>query len=209
MSNPNRRRGWPRRVVACGLLVLALTSQGLAQSRESGKARHRAGNGTIDLRCGAYCLYVSLKSLGLGPSTYDELEKRLGQPGVAGYSMAQLEAGAKVWGAQCAPVRISLDQLQAQDRPFCCIALIQPHHYVCISDVEGDQVEVVDPPRSSTVGRHGFELVWDGTALLLAGKPITLRSTSSRGPIVAAVCAISLATILVVRLRSQVRRSQR
>lgn len=129
----------------------------------------------VDLRCGAYCLYAALGSLDLAPSSFEELEARLGQPTSLGYSLQQLEAAAKDLGAFTLGVETSLGNLLRRPGRFACIALLERSgHFVCVYDADEDHVYLIDPPESRKSARDAFSAVWSGKALLLSDRPIDL-----------------------------------
>ena len=72
----------------------------------------------VDLRCGAYCLYVSLKALDLPVEDFAALEAKLGQPSRAGYSMLQLAEAARSYGAYVEGVETNLDALSRRRGRF-------------------------------------------------------------------------------------------
>ncbi|MCH7990201.1 MAG: hypothetical protein IID46_13760, partial [Planctomycetes bacterium] len=125
------------------LLLLAFLQTNAAQAKSPAN--------TVDLKCGGYCLYVSLKALDLPVTSYDELEKRLGQPTRAGYSMAQLEKTAKEYGAQTLGVQTSVDNLLRRPGRFACIALIEGNHFVNLAAVEDGKMSIIDTPRSESI----------------------------------------------------------
>lgn len=133
----------------------------------------------VDIRCGAYCLYVCLKSLDYDVQSFDELEERLGPPSRMGYSIHQLAEVAKSYGAHAEGVRTTLRELKRRRQKFTCIALIQSEHYVCIYAIDGKDVEIIDPPKAAASNDEVLAAIWDGTALLIAREPLEIRGTSS------------------------------
>ncbi len=127
---------------------------------------------TVDLRCGGYCLYVSLKGLDFPVANYDELEKKLGQPTKAGYSMAQLEKIAKEYGAQTLGVQTSVENLLLRPGRFACIALIEGNHFVNLAAIEEGTMSIIDAPRSNSVPLVTLSSIWDGKALLISPDPL-------------------------------------
>lgn len=129
---------------------------------------------TTDLRCGAYCLYLSLGALDRKPSSFAELEKRLGQPTSLGYSMGQLGDAARSFGVSVLAVETSIENLEARPGRFACVALVERQgHFVCIYDIDESHVYLMDPPDRSSVSREVFSKIWKGKALLLSDRPIT------------------------------------
>ncbi len=130
----------------------------------------------VDLRCGAYCLYVALGALDLKPSSFADLEQRLGQPSALGYSMQQLDESARSFSAYTLGVETSLDNLERRSGRFACIALLEGRgHYVCILDLDAKNVYLIDPPNQQTVSRDAFAALWNGKAILLSDRPIDPR----------------------------------
>ena len=146
-------------VMACMLV--------LAGSQPPDAGRHG------ELRCGAYCLYAALGSLGVEVGGVREIETRMGQPTPIGYSMEQLAQAASSFGVFTLGVETSLDELERRQRPFACIASVGGDHYVCVYDVSKTDVFVVDPPQDRVIARGAFEALWHGRALLLSDHPLS------------------------------------
>ena len=132
--------------------------------------------GTVDLRCGAYCLYVALKSSDFSVPSYEEFEKRLGQPERAGYSMQQLCDAAKQYNAFAVPVHTDLRTLQKIQEPFVCIALLSTYHFVVLGEMDSNEVHVIDPPESYDMRRGLVEDVWTGNAVLISRTELPVLS---------------------------------
>jgi len=167
----------------CGFLALLVV----------GSAPPAKLDSNVDLRCGSYCLYAALGSLGVDIVNFSDLESRLGQPSQAGYSMQQLAEAANAYGVHSLGVTTTLEDLTSRREPFACIALLDGGHFVCIYDVDAKSVFVVDPPSQRLMARDAFQTMWDGRALLLSKsplEPIERNSYLARG---AAVVALSVA----------------
>lgn len=123
-----------------------------------------------DARCGAYCLYVGMKALGLNPETYAELERRLGEPLTGGYTLEQIDAVARSCGAKTIGVQTTLDNLQARPESFACITLVGDHHFVLLYKANDEQVWICDPPKVYEMPRDTFRATWSGKALLIGPK---------------------------------------
>jgi ABC-type bacteriocin/lantibiotic exporter with double-glycine peptidase domain len=97
--------------------------------------------------CGGHCLYVALRALDVEIGTYDELEGRLGPPGLEGYSLGKLEEVARSYGVQTLGVLTSFENLRRRKGRFACIAHLEnPPHFVNLADVEErGSVFVIDP----------------------------------------------------------------
>jgi len=163
----------------------------------------------VDLRCGAYCLYVAMKAVGIPVEQYDELEARLGQPGVAGYSMQQLAETATSFGGHTIALKTTLAHLSRRTDRFACIAhLPERNHFVCIYDIDDRSVYVVDPPRSYSVDRSGFNHLWTGNALLIADHPLTEVSRSRYTLWIAflSMIGVLLMVVQIVRRRQRISR---
>jgi ABC-type bacteriocin/lantibiotic exporter with double-glycine peptidase domain len=136
---------------------------------------------TPDLRCGSYCLYVSLKALDFPIASFAELEEKLGQPSAAGYNLGQLDEVARGYGAQTLGVQTNLENLQRRPGRFACIALIDKHHFVNFAKIDEERVFVVDPPQEYTVPLDTLRSRWDGRALLISTDPLMAEEDLPRG----------------------------
>lgn len=125
-----------------------------------------------DLRCGSYTLYVSLRALDLPVSSFEELERKLGQPSQLGYSMGELAEAGRSYGAHALGVETTAENLQQRPGRFACIALIDEAHFVVVADIDDGQVSVIDPPRSANIPLETFRTQWDGRALLISRDPL-------------------------------------
>lgn len=181
------------------LLILSVAAQ--TQSAQlPGKSQ--------DPRCGAYCLYIALKAIGLADLNYDQIEKELGKPNPDGYSMHDLARVAEVHGAKTLAVETSFDHLSYRTEPFVCIALLSnPNHYVLFYDRVDSLVYIVDPPKHEysipiTLAKN----YWTKKALLVGKlpfqpeesivKPIDWKSLIL-GSIVALISLIALIALLI------------
>jgi ABC-type bacteriocin/lantibiotic exporter with double-glycine peptidase domain len=131
----------------------------------------------VNLRCGSYALYVCLTGLGLTQDTFADLERKLGPPGAAGYSILQLEEVAKDYGANTLIVETSIDNLKSRREPFGCIVLLKRSHFVALYDIDGDRAYIIDPPREYSVPLDTFRALWEGKALLIAKGPLALHAS--------------------------------
>ena len=125
-----------------------------------------------DLRCGSYCLYISLKALDLPLASLAELEAKLGQPSAAGYSMGQLAEIAQSFGAETLGVETNFDNLRRRPGRFACIALVDKHHFVNIAVVDATHAHIIDPPRDYDLPLDTLRSQWDGKALLVSREPL-------------------------------------
>lgn len=125
-----------------------------------------------DLKCGSQCLYVSLKALDLPVGSFSDLEAKLGQPSVAGYSMGQLDEAAKAFGAQTLGVETTPENLRRRPGRFACIALVDKNHFVNIAEVDEKHAHVIDPPRDYKLPLATLRARWDGKALLVSNEPL-------------------------------------
>ncbi len=154
--------------------LLVLTAMGIGAGAPEGKLAVPRDHS--DLRCGAYCLFVSLTGLELWERSFAELETALGQPTVAGYSMAQLEKFAREQGAHTLAIETDLDRLPRRGQPFACIALLEGNHFVNVYDMDKQQVYVIDPPKEYAAPLDTFRLLWTRKALLISKAPLALAS---------------------------------
>jgi len=153
----------------------------------------------IDLRCGAYCLYTALKALDLPVPEYDDLEAKLGQPSQLGYSLDQLDSAARQYHAHTLPVETSLDNLEARNGRFACIALLErSKHFVCVYDIDDSNVYIIDPPGHDKMSRSAFAALWQGKALLLSDKAMSPLSTTDYARV--AILCLSLAACAALAL---------
>lgn len=157
-----------------------------------------------DLRCGSYCLFAALKALDVPVDNVQEIESKIGQPTRIGYSMQQLADAVSMFGAYSIGLETSLEQLEAREGPFACIAALDEGHFVCIYDVDQDHVFVIDPPDRRVMTRAGFGALWGGKALLVSSRPIAALPPRSPyrwillGSVVAAACVGGV--VLLVKL---------
>ncbi len=121
-----------------------------------------------DARCGAYCLYTSLRALGAPVGSFDEIEQRLGPAPSSGYNLANLASLAEAYGMRTLGVVTTAERLQQRKRPFACIVLLDKLHFVNVADVCDGQAYIVDAPQDYTIPIDTLRARWDGTALLLA-----------------------------------------
>ncbi len=127
---------------------------------------------TPDLRCGIYCLYVSLKALDAPMGTYEQFEEHLGGPSAEGYSLGQLQQAAEQYGMQTLAVQTNCENLLRRRGRFACIAHINGNHFVNLSQIEGGRVRVIDPPRDNLIPIDTLRSQWDGMALLISASPL-------------------------------------
>lgn len=125
-----------------------------------------------DLRCGSYCLYVSLKALDLPVGSYEELEEKLGEPSLAGHNLGQLAEAAENYGGHTLGVKTSFANLRRRPGRFACIAHLNGNHFVNIARVTENEAYIVDPPRDYWAPLDTLHTQWDGTALLLSAEPL-------------------------------------
>ncbi|RUL87775.1 cysteine peptidase family C39 domain-containing protein [Tautonia sociabilis] len=186
------------------VLILLLTSIGHQNQASLDRSAPE-----VDLRCGAYCLYISMKSIGIPLERYEELEARLGQPGTMGYSMQQLAETATSFGGHVIALKTTLGNLSRRTDRFACIAhLPERNHFVCIYDIDDKSVYVADPPRSYAVDRNAFKNVWSGNALLIADHPLTEVSHSrySLWITLLSIIAVPLIAVQIFRCRQRIPR---
>jgi ABC-type bacteriocin/lantibiotic exporter with double-glycine peptidase domain len=156
-----------------------------------------AADGTPDLRCGAYCLYVSLKALDAQVGTYQEFEERLGGPSADGYSLGELQQTAGQYGMQTLAVQTNCENLRRRPGRFACIAHISGNHFVNLSQIDAGRVRVIDPPRDNLIPVDTLRSQWDGTALLISASPLLAeedlpRARSWKVLVLAAAMALAL-----------------
>lgn len=144
-------------------LIISLALAALAQAPATNET---------DLRCGSYCLYVSLKGLDLPVKGLAEVEGKLGPPLAAGYSLGQLDEVARGYGAHTLAVDTSLENLHRRPGRFACIAHVRGSHFVNVADVNEREILIVDPPRKYTLPLDTFRGMWAGKALLIAPQPL-------------------------------------
>lgn len=165
----------------------------------------------VDLRCGAYCLYVALKALERPVGSFEAFEKELGGPSAMGYSMEQLARAAESHGAYSLGVQTSLAHLESRPGRFACIALLERDgHFVCIYDIDDRSVFVVDPPEYRVVARDAFERLWPGKAVLISNSVISPLSRFRIRPwAIAGGCTLAGVVGLVAVVYARRRRASR
>jgi hypothetical protein len=154
-------------------------------------------------RCGSYCLHLGLQALGIGPSSFEELEAKLGTAIPGGYSMDQLARVSEAYGAHTLAVRTTVEGLRHRPDAFACIALIQASrgpHFVNVYDITDTEVLIVDAPDAYAMPISTFRQVWDGTALLLGAQPLTREEDvkAPRGWSSLALGGLALASLAIV-----------
>lgn len=141
-------------------------------------------SGTVrgsDPECGVRCLYVALKGFDFPVPDYAAFRKQLGTPPEGGYSLAQLADAAQAAGAQTLGVQTSLEELAKRKRPFTFLAHLKSDHFLLVTDFENHKVSIIDPPRSSEVPEGTFQVLWDGTGLLISPRPIAMAVDARSG----------------------------
>lgn len=126
----------------------------------------------VDMRCGAYCLYISLKALDLPVRSYADVEAKLGPPSPSGYSLGQLSDVAQQYGASRLGVVTTPNNLARRRNPFACIARLGKNHFVNIGAVADGKAMIIDAPRKYELPLDTLRADWDGTALLLSTGPL-------------------------------------
>lgn len=126
-----------------------------------------------DLRCGSYSLYISLKALEFPVGSFDEIEEKLGQPTLAGYSLGQLDEVARSYGAHTLGVQTTIENLQRRSGRFACIARFDGTHFVNIAQIGEKTAYIIDAPRKDhTLPLDALRTRWDGKALLISNEPL-------------------------------------
>lgn len=151
-----------------GILALFFAASVSASGAEATNSESREP----DLRCGSYCLYVGLSALDLPVKSFEELEKKLGPPSSAGYSMGELAEAAKVYNAYTLGVETSFENVRRRPGRFACIAHLDGNHFVAFQKIDERQAWIVDPPRSYTIPLETLQTRWDGKALLISAEPL-------------------------------------
>lgn len=126
----------------------------------------------VDMRCGAYCLYVSLKALNVAVPSYAELEGKLGPASANGYSLGHMADVAQQYGAKTLGVVTTPENLALRPRPFACIALFGKNHFVNIGDIADGKCIFIDAPNKFEIPLDALRGAWDGTALLISTSPL-------------------------------------
>jgi ABC-type bacteriocin/lantibiotic exporter with double-glycine peptidase domain len=161
-----------------------------------------------DPRCGSKCLYLALQLLDR-PVEFTELERLLGEPSGAGYTLADLEAVARKLGAETLGVQTTFANLARRPGRFACLAHIDGGHFVLFHDVSDGRVSVVDPPRTYELPRDTLQTRWQGQALLLANRPLIPEEKLGKSWLPWLVGAAGLAAlaglIAIMRYRGTVR----
>ena len=134
----------------------------------------------IDMLCGVKCLYVGLLTLDVDVGSFSDFVDECGTSDARGYSLGQIEEIAKKHGLQTLAVNTTLDNLQAREGQFVCLAYVDGKYFVNIGDVSANEVWFVDPPGDGVVARSLFEKRWDGAALLISKEALQPESSLSR-----------------------------
>ena len=150
----------------------------------------------VDLRCGGYSLYVGMKALGLNIPDYPALEAKLGQPTGLGYSMRQLSEAVEAFGGHSLGVETSLEALEERGDRFACVALLESsRHFVCLYEIDRDNVYLVDPPNRRVVSRDAFHKIWSGKALLISDHPLRLHVSRRKTIVIVLICCAVLIVV--------------
>lgn len=144
-----------------------------------------------DPRCGGHCLFVGLAALERAPASYADFEKAIGEPGVEGYSIHQLEEYARSRGLQTIAVKTSLDHLGDRAERFFCIALLEKGHFVILQDADRSGARIIDPPRSYTLPADSFRALWTGHALLVGPSAFVTEEELGRSRAIRKVVVVS------------------
>lgn len=164
-------------MISGGMLVLSLLC--LSAQPKAVDNDHSSPN----LRCGAFCLYLSLRSLDFEIKKYEEVETKLGQPGRLGYSMEELAKVAKSYGASVQGVDSNLDNLMQRTGRFACVALLDRAHFVNVYDVHDGRVYVVDPPSQREIPVDAFRQIWTGKALIISDRSMPSEPDVQSNPL--------------------------
>jgi len=180
------------------MLIFALTALVLPEPTD-------ARDGTPDLRCGSYCLYVALKALSVTDVDFATFDSSMGEPSRLGFSLLDLATSAQSHGAKCLTVQTDLDSMARIREPFACIAFLKSHHFVCVYSLSHQTVRIIDPPDEYDMDRAQFEAIWSGNALLISRSTLSLagswRIWLRRCVVSGAIAAMIVVAIVVVRQR--------
>jgi len=130
--------------------------------------QHNSSSERSDIYCGSRCLYIGLKALEASPKSYNQLQDRIGDPGLGGYSMLQLERVAQGHGLYARSVHTTLENLVARREGLVCLTLSPENHYVVLSNIGKETVTLLDPPRVVEVPTDTFVAKWTRNCLLLS-----------------------------------------
>jgi len=155
------------------------------------------GQGQSNNKCGAECLYVSLRTLGKAPKLYTELLAKMGSPGKSsGYSFQEIEAGAKHFGCQTASIEIASENLvtlRDLAKSYEVIVLVKGSHFMNCSVVGEDIVTLIDLSKgTSRVDIPTFLQDWDGKCVIISTSAINLQVGTPRNYFSWAVRAIGV-----------------
>ena len=138
--------------------------------------------GIGDQKCGAFCLFVALKALGVNVGSLEDLEQSMGSPSSSGYTLEQVQASAQKYGLHAVAVETTVRNLSLRKRGFCCITLLSPSHYVLLYDVDETRAFIVDPPRETRIPINGFLAIWSKKCLILSKEPLESEESIGRTP---------------------------
>ena len=133
-----------------------------------------AGNGALPEKelCGAYCLYLGLKAIEVPVEGMERVQQELGSPPAGGYSLGQIDATARKFGAETLGVKTTFANLRLRKERFVCLAHLKENHFVLFTKIEKDGVIVIDPPTKKFVPFVTLQKDWNGNALLISPEPL-------------------------------------
>ena len=162
-------------------------------------AQERLSSGD-DVLCGAYCVYVAARSLGLTGEEFGAFNAAMGSPGRLGYSMLDLEEAARRVGGFARSAKLNaavLDEF-AGDPDTQVIARVGGSHFVVVSRFGPQDVVLIDPPYRREQPRSLFEAEWDGYAVVVSHNPIVIPETADAPWWPWAAAAIGIGAVLLV-----------
>jgi Protein of unknown function (DUF1573)/Peptidase C39 family len=129
----------------------------------------------VDVLCGPYCVYVASLALGMQPGNVEEFVETFSPALKDGYSLLQLDEGARRIGLKTLAIHADLGMLARIRRPFACIAVLD-NHFALIQDVDSadDTVLLVDPPHEKRLPIDTFKQMYSGDMLILSPSEVTV-----------------------------------
>jgi len=157
----------------------------------------QAGDAFPAEECGLHCLYVALSAFDADAIPYADLKKLAGPTPENGFSIDELMALAKKAGLNARAVKTSLANLRRRKKPFAGILLFDNKHFVLLTGLSVDSIEIVDPPTQRTLLDDEVQRHWDGYALILSSEPISSEGWL-RTRVVLTRIAIGLSALVVL-----------
>ncbi|MHB9037832.1 MAG: cysteine peptidase family C39 domain-containing protein [Armatimonadota bacterium] len=130
------------------------------------------------INCGPVALAACLEAVGKRDAAASE---RLVSPGPDGVTLAELVAEADKYGVKAHPVTMFADDILKAPLPV--LAHVQPNHYLAITGIDGDKVQVEDSLRGK------YELSLDALGKIWTGIALSFSPTAEDQPVAIALAS--------------------